>query len=416
MFDTRKIRKDFPIFKRLINGKPIVYLDSTASSLKPKQVLAALMDYYQNYSVNIFRGIYKLSEEATAKYEQAREKVALFIGCKNPKEIVFVRNATEAINLVAYSWGRVNINKKSEIVSTVMEHHANIVPWQQLALETEATIKYIDFDENGMLDIDGLKNAVTEKTKLLAITYVSNVLGTINPISEITKIVKKINPQIKILVDAAQAVSHMPVNVEELNCDFLAFSGHKMLGPTGVGVLWGKYNLLEEMIPYQTGGEMIEEVRLEKSRFKDPPYKFEAGTPHVAGAIGLAAACDYLSNLGMDKVREHDRELTEYALNNLSHLGLPAQAGNLRIYGPKKAEEKGGVIAFNLKGIHAHDAAQVLDRDNVYIRSGHHCAMPLHKKLNISASCRASFYVYSTKEDVDKLLDGLKKVKKIFNH
>lgn len=409
MLDVQKIRKDFPILKRRINGRPIIYLDSAASSLKPRQVIETMDNYYQQYGVNIFRGIYTLSQEATEAYEKSREKVAKFIGVKDPKEVVFVRNATEAINLVAYAWGRANVDGKSEIISTVMEHHANLVTWQQLCLQKGAKIEYLDIDANGKLpDPTRIASEISPKTKLLAITYVSNVLGTINPIKEIVEEVKKANPNCLVLVDAAQAVPHIKVNVGDLGCDFFAFSGHKMLGPMGIGVLWGEYKLLDKMAPFQYGGEMIKEVFLEKTTFAEPPLKFEAGTPNVAGAIGLGAAIDYLEELGMDKVRKHGKELTAYALSSLGDLS------NLEIYGPKKAEEKGGVIAFNVKGIHAHDLAQILDEDNICIRSGHHCAMPLHTRLGIPASARASFYIYNTQEEIDKLVEGIEKAKKIF--
>ncbi|MEW6003639.1 MAG: cysteine desulfurase [Nitrospirota bacterium] len=402
------LRKDFPILKRLIAGKPIIYLDSVASSLKPQQVLEAMNEYYREYGINIFRGIYKLSQEATDKYEEARSKVAKFIGAKDEKEVVFVRNATEAINLVTYAWGRANINEKSEIISTVMEHHANLVTWQQLALETGATIKYWDINEQGYLNTKILSKIINERTKLLAITHVSNVLGTINPIVEIVKEVKRVNPKCLVLVDGAQAVPHMKVDVANLGCDFYAFSGHKMLGPMGIGVLWGRYELLDQMLPFQLGGEMIREVYLEKTVFANPPTKFEAGTPNVAGAIGLGAAVDYLKKIGMDNVRKHEEELTSYALKRLSGLN------HFTFYGPKEVKERSGVISFNIKGIHAHDLAQVLDEDNICIRSGHHCAMPLHTRLGISASARASFYIYNTKQDIDKLVEGIKKAKKIF--
>jgi len=408
MFDPVQIKKDFPIFKRLINGKPIVYLDSTASSLKPQKVLDAINEYYTKYSVNIFRGVYKLSEEATAKYEQARAKIAKFIGASNPAEVVFTRSATEAINLVVYSWGRENIGRGSEIVSTLMEHHANFVPWQQLALSVGAFIKYIDFDENGQLDTSQLLKTISSKTKIVTLAFVSNVLGTINPIGDIIRQIKRKNPKVKILIDAAAAVPHMKLDVNKLGCDFLAFSGHKMLGPTGIGALWGKSGLLENMPPFNYGGEMIKQVSIEKTTFKVAPHKFEAGTPHIAGAIGLGAAVEYLDNLGMDKVRRHEIELTKYALSRLSNLS------NLKIYGPKSADDRSGIISFNLDNVHSHDVAQVLDSDNICIRSGHHCAMPLHKRLNIAASARASFYIYNSKEDVDKLVGGLMKVAKIF--
>lgn len=409
MFDVSKIKSDFPIFKRKFNGKPIVYLDSTASSLKPQKVIDSVNEYYTKYSVNIFRGVYTISEEATEKYEEARVKVAAFIGAKNPNEIVFVRNATEAINLVMSTWGRSNIEAKDEIISTVMEHHANIVTWQELAKEKGATLKFLDFDRDGYLDLAQLPKLITRKTKLLALTSVSNVLGTINPVKDIIKTAKKINPEIKVLVDGAQAIPHMPVDVENLGCDFFAFSGHKMLGPTGIGVLWGKYELLEAMPPYQFGGEMIQTVYLAKTTFKNPPYKFEAGTPHIAGVMGLGAAIDYLSALGMEDIRLHEKELVAYGLKRLEELN------GVTVYGPKDSGKKGGVIAFTVFGIHPHDVAQVLNDDNICIRSGHHCAMPLHIRMNLTATCRASLYVYNTKEDIDALITGLHKTQKLFN-
>ncbi|MCL4338701.1 cysteine desulfurase [Patescibacteria group bacterium] len=408
MFDLKKVKKDFPIFDRLINGKRIVYLDSTASTLKPRKVISALNDYYTRYSVNIFRGLYTLSEEATAEYEKARQKIARFIGCGNPKEVIFVRNATEGVNLVAQAWGEINIGKGEEIVSTVMEHHANIVPWQELVKKKGAVLKFVDFDNEGYLDLNDLEKKINRKTKLFAVTYMSNVLGTINPVSRIIKTVRRINPQAKILIDAAQAVPHLKVDVDNLGCDFLVFSGHKMLGPTGIGVVWGKYELLDGMFPYQFGGDMIKEVYLDKTVYKEPPHKFEAGTPHIAGAIGLGAAVDYLFELGMDNVRLHEIKLTEYGLRSLKGID------GLTVYGPQKAQERGGVLAFNLKKVHPHDAAQVLNEDNVCIRSGHHCAMPVHTKLHIPASCRASLYIYNTEEDIDQLVLSLQKAVKIF--
>lgn len=409
MLDTKKIREDFPILKRKINGKPIIYLDSGASSLKPKQVILEMNKYYENYGVNIFRGIYKLSQEATEEYEKARKKVADFIGSKDAREVIFVRNATEAINLMAYAWGRININEKSEIISTVMEHHANLVTWQQLALENGVGIKYLEIDENGKLpEPRQIALEISPATKLLAITQVSNVLGTINPIKQIVAEIKKMNPNCLVLVDGAQAVPHMKVDVQDLGCDFYVFSGHKMLGPMGIGVLWGKYELLDQMVPFQFGGEMIKEVFLEKSIFAQPPLKFEAGTPNVAGAIGLGAAIDYLEKIGLEKITEHEKELTTYALKKFNDLN------HLTFYGPKKVQDRGGIIAFNIKGIHSHDLAQVLDEDNICIRSGHHCAMPLHTRLEIPASARASFYLYNTREEIDQLIEGIEKAKRIF--
>ena len=389
MFDPKVIRKDFPQLQRKINGKPIVYLDSTATSLKPQQVLDKENEYYTKYSANIFRGIYTISEEATAEYEKVREKVAAFIGAKDAREVVFTRNASESINLVAYS-----LIHGDEVVASIMEHHSNFVPWQQLG-----TLNVWHTDKD-------LDTVITRKTKLLAITAVSNVLGTIVPVKDIVAKVKSINPACLVLVDAAQAVPHMTVDVEDWGADFVAFSSHKMLGPTGVGVLWGRYGLLDSMSPFLYGGEMIKEVRVEKTIFKDLPHKFEAGTPHIAGVIGLGAAVDYLSTLGMDAVRKHEKEIVGYAMRELSNIK------GLTIYGPR---ERGGVIAFTVTYAHAHDIAQILDEDNVCIRSGNHCAMPLHLSMNIAATARASFYVYTTKADVDALVRGLAKVKKMFS-
>lgn len=416
-------KKDFPIFQ---NNPQLVYLDSTATSLKPQVVLNALNDYYTKYSANVFRGVYRISEKATIEYEKVRKKVARFINAKSEKEIIFVRSTTEAINLVVYAWGRRNIKRGDEIVTTIMEHHSNFVPWQQLAAEKGARFQVIDIDEEGQLEgktqnsklkrtnkklkIDEI---VSKSTKLLAITHISNVLGTINPIKEIIKSVKRINPKIKVLVDGAQAVPHMRVDVQDLGCDFYAFSGHKMLGPTGIGVLWARRELLEEMTPFNFGGEMIREVFVDHTEFKSPPHKFEGGTPHIAGAIGLGAAVDYLQSIGMDAVRRHEIEITAYTLRSLKGLK------SLKVYGPKEAEQRGGVIAFNLftkngKLIHGHDVAQILDDSNICVRSGHHCAMPLHARLAVPATARASFYIYNTKEDVDKLIKGLEKVAYIF--
>ncbi len=408
MLDTQKIRSDFPILKRKINGKLLIYLDSTASSLKPQPVIEAMDEYYTKFGVNIFRGLYKLSQEATEAYEEARRKVASFIGAKN-EEVIFVRNTTEAVNLVAFSWGMANLDKKSEIICTVMEHHSNFIPWQQLAKNKGALIKYLDIDSEGKLpEVEEIKKEISDKTKLIALTHVSNVLGTINPIREISRAVKKINPNCLVFVDAAQSVPHLSVDVSSLGCDFLAFSGHKMLGPVGIGVLWGKKELLDKMPPYQYGGEMISEVGFEQTTFAESPAKFEAGTPNIAGAIGLGAAVSYLEKIGMENVREHEQFLAAYALKQLG------QVSNLTIYGPKKAEERGGVIAFNVLGIHPHDLAQILDEDNLCLRSGQHCAMPLHQRLGISASCRVSFYVYNTREEIDQLIKGIKKAQKIF--
>lgn len=365
-----------------------MYLDSTATSLKPRAVIEKENEYYTTYTANIFRGIYTTSEEATKEYEDVRVKVATFIGAPRPEEIVFTRNTTESINLVAYS-----LIHGDEVVASIMEHHSNFVPWQQLG-----KLKVWDYKEN-------LDNVITPKTKLFAITAVSNVLGTIVDVQALVRQVKAISPACLVLVDAAQAVPHMPVDVSRWGADFVAFSSHKMLGPTGVGVLWGKYELLESMKPFQFGGEMIKEVRVEKTLFKEVPHKFEAGTPHIAGVIGLGAAIDYLSRLGMDAVRKHEEEVVSYAMEKLEAVK------GLTIYGPKK---RAGVIAFTLKSAHAHDIAQVLNEDNICVRSGNHCAMPLHLSMGIAATARASFYIYTTKKDVDALVLGLEKVNKMF--
>lgn len=406
--DIRAIREDFPILKRKINGHPVVYLDSGASSLKPKQVIAGIEEYYTQYGVNIFRGIYPLSEEATQKYEAARITVADFIGAKNPNEVIFVRNTTEAINLVCYSWGRMVIDKNCEILITVMEHHANLVPWQELARKTGAALKYIDITPDGYLDLEHFDEKITKKTKLLAVTQVSNVLGTVNPIKELVKRAKKINPKIKVLVDGAQSVPHMKVDVADLDCDFLAFSGHKMLGPTGIGVLWGRYEILDQMVPFMMGGDMINEVHLNKTTYKKPPHKFEAGTPDISGAVGLAAAVNYLSKIGLDEIRTHEMKLLEYAMKYLQ------SSSDITIYGPKNIKDRGGVIAFNIKGIHPHDVAQILADENICIRSGHHCAMPLHERLGIPASNRISFYIFTTKEDIDAFVSVTQRIRSVF--
>lgn len=408
MFDPQRIRKDFPQLKRKINGKRIVYLDSTATSLKPRLVIDKINEYYTQYTANVFRGIYTTSEEATTEYEKAREKVARFINAPQASEIVFTRSTTESLNLVAAGIGKES-NADDNFVVSIMEHHSNFVPWQQRALKKGIGFKVWGIEKDGTLNLKELEKFITRRTKLLAITAVSNVLGTINPIKEIVKKTRELNPQCLIIVDAAQAVPHAHVDVADWGADAVAFSGHKMLGPTGVGVLWAKMVLLKRLNAYQYGGEMISEVHVDRTVFKEPPHKFEAGTPHIAGVIGLGAAVDYLSALGMNKIRAHEKEITTYALKKLS--GFP----DISIIGPSDARKRAGVIAFTMKGIHPHDIAQVLDEDNVCIRVGFHCAQPLHEYLGIGPTARASFYVYTTKEDVDALIDGLKKVRKMFH-
>lgn len=407
MFSSSVIRNDFPLLKRKISKKHIVYLDSTATSLKPAQVIDKENEYNTIYTANIFRGIYKISEEATEEYENVRKKVTRFINAKNSDEIVFTRNTTESLNLVAAGIGK-TFKQDDEVVVSIMEHHSNFVPWQQRAIRKGIRFRILGLDDNYQLNFNELDRFITRKTKVLAITSVSNVLGTINPVKQIVKTVKSINPHCLVVVDGAQAVPHMNVDVNDWNADFVAFSSHKMLGPTGVGVLWGKMEHLENLSPYQYGGEMIQEVYVEKTIFKKPPHKFEAGTPHIAGVIGFGAAVDYLSNIGMDNVRKHEKELTAYALNELNRVT------GIRIYGSNDVEHRGGVIAFTIKSAHAHDIAQILDEDNICIRSGNHCAMPLHTYLKLPATARASFYIYTTKEDVDTLIKGLEKVGRIF--
>ena len=402
--DIDKIKKDFPIFERLINGKKIVYLDSAATSQRPKQVIDAVNDFYSNYNANVHRGIYKISEEASEQFENSRIKVRDFIFAKSEREVIFTKNTTEAINLVMRGWGEKNIKKGDKIVVSIMEHHSNFVTWQQLAKKKEAKLEIIDINEYYELnekDFEKIKGA-----KLLAITHVSNVLGTINNINKLCKIAHDAGA--KILLDGAQSVPHMEVNVQSLDCDFLVFSGHKMLGPTGVGVLHGKEQVLEEMEPFLYGGDMISEVHVEESKWSELPFKFEAGTPPAASVIGLGAAIDYLRKLGMDNVRRHEQDITEYALQKMSAIK------GLNIFGPKNSEKRAGVIAFNVDGVHPHDLASILDEFNIAIRSGHHCAMPLHERLALPASSRVSFYIYNDKSDVDALCNAIEKAKQMF--
>jgi len=406
-YNVEKIREDFPILKRAINGKPLVYLDNAATAQKPRQVIETLDRYYSEYNANIHRGIYKISEEATAAHEEARAKIARFINARHSEEIVFVRGTTEGINLVAHSWGRPNIGLGDGIILTEMEHHSNIVPWQLLAREKGASLKYVGISDDGILLKDDFhQHLENDGVKLFCVAHSSNVLGTINPVREMIREAHKHG--CRVLVDAAQSVPHMPVDVQDLDCDFLAFSGHKMCGPTGIGVVYAKRELLEGMSPFHGGGEMIREVHLYESSWKPPPYKFEAGTVNIAGAIGLGAAVDYLSNLGMRNIRLHEREVTEYALDKLSKIK------GLSIYGPKEAQTRGGIISFNLGDIHAHDMATLLDEDGIAVRAGHHCAQPLMERLGVPGTARASFYVYNTEEEVDLLASSLERAGRIF--
>lgn len=408
MFDVSKIRKDFPVLKRQVNGRPLVYLDSAATSQKPKQVIEAISNYYERYNANIHRGIHTLSEEATEAYEAAREKVRRFIDAPQLCEIIFTRNTTEAINLIAYSWGRQNVLPGDEIILTPMEHHSNLVPWQQLAQEREAKLVFLELTEDGLINLDSARRLINSKTRLVAITQMSNVLGTITPVREITEIAHAHGAIV--FVDGAQGIPHLPTSVQALGCDFLAFSFHKMLGPTGVGVLWGKAELLEAMPPFMTGGDMISSVSRDRSTWNELPWKFEAGTPNIADVIGSGAAVDYLTSLGMPAVREHEVELTAYALKKFQELG------DATVYGPTRATKRGGVIAFNFADVHPHDIGQILNDVGIAIRAGHHCCQPLMRDLKVFGTARASFYIYNTKNEIDLLIDALKEADRVLGH
>jgi cysteine desulfurase/selenocysteine lyase len=398
------VRADFPILSRTVHGKPLVYLDSTATSQKPQVVLDAMDDYYRTTNANIHRGVYEMSEVATERYEKARARIAKFIGAKSSREIIYTRNTTEAINLVAHSWGRSNLQKGDTVLLSKMEHHSNLVPWHILAAERGIKIRYLDVDARGTLVLDDIYNQL-HGVKLVSITHMSNVLGTINPVEQVIAAAHEAGALI--MLDGAQSVPHLPVNVQELDVDFLVFSGHKMCGPTGIGILYGKRKLLEEMPPFLGGGDMIRTVTLEGYTPNELPWKFEAGTPAIAEAIGLGAAVDYLSGIGMENIHTHEQELTEYALQQVS--AIPG----LTIYGPD-AGYKGGVISFDIEGAHPHDVATILDSEGIAIRAGHHCCQPLMHHLNVPALARASFYLYTTKGDIDALVEGIYRVKKIF--
>jgi cysteine desulfurase/selenocysteine lyase len=400
------IRRDFPILQRTIGDKRLVYLDNGASSQKPEAVLQVMDTYYRRYNANVHRGVHTLSEEATAKYEEARVRVARFINSASAREIVFTRGTTEGINLVAYSWGRANLRPGDEVLITEMEHHSNIVPWQILQEQLGFTLRYIPLSPDGTLDLSQLDTLLTERTRLLTLVHASNVLGVINPIAELVAKARAVGAAV--LVDGAQSVPHMPVDVRALDVDFLVFSSHKMCGPTGAGVLYGKRALLETMPPWMGGGDMIREVKLSGSKWNAVPYKFEAGTPSIAEVIGLGAAVDYLSGVGMDWVRGHELALIAYAYERLS------QIEGLRILGPGP-EGRGGLIAFTLNDIHPHDLSAILDREGIAVRAGHHCAQPVHDHFGIVASTRASMYLYNTVDEIDRLVAGLEKAVGIFS-
>ena len=397
------VKSDFPILNQQINNHPLVYLDSAATAQKPQVVIDAVSDYYKYDNANVHRGVHTLGQRATDAYEGARETVTQFIHAKDSKEIIFTRGTTSSINIVARSYGDAVITAGDEIVLTEMEHHSNLIPWQQVAKRTGATLKFIPLEADGTITMTSVKETITEKTKLVAITHVSNVLGTINPIKAITNYAHDMGAVV--LVDGAQAVPHMAVDVVDLDCDFYAFSGHKLGAPTGIGVLYGKAALLNQMEPVEFGGEMIDFVSLTGATFKELPWKFEGGTPIIAGAVGLAKAIDYLQAIGFDKITAHEKALTDYAMSKLKQLD------GVDIYGP---EERCGLITFNLTDVHPHDTATVLDSFGVAVRAGHHCCQPLMKWLNVTATARASFYVYNTFEDVDLFIDGLKQAKEFF--
>ena len=404
--DVEKIRKDFPILSRKINGNQLIYFDNAATSQKPMQVIKAMDDFYMQSNANVHRSVHKLGEESTEAYELAHKKTAEFIHA-DFSEVIFTKNATEAINLAMYSWGMQNIRKGDEIVLTQMEHHSNLVPWQYLAKTKRASLKFLELDaKKGRIMPEDIYKKITNKTKLVSVTHMSNVLGTINPVREIIDLAH--DKKALVMLDVAQSVPHMPVDAQKLDADFMAFSGHKMLGPTGTGVLFAKKGLLEKMQPFNYGGDMISSVSYEDAEWNELPWKFEAGSPNVAGAVGLSAAIDYLRKVGMDKIVKHDASLTKYALERL------AEIKQVTIFGPQETNDRGPVISFTLGDIHAHDVSTILDRDGIEVRGGHHCAMPLARLLGVTATTRASFYLYNTKDEIDKFIASLAHAARIF--
>lgn len=405
--NTEKIKQDFPIFNQKINDETLVYLDNAATSQIPKFVEEKVRDFNEKERANVHRGVHALGLRATNQYESSRQKVANFIGANNAKEVIFTSGCTDSLNLVAASFGEQNIQAGDEILVSIMEHHSNLLPWQQLAKRKQAKLNFIEINSDGLLDIKNLKSKINSKTKIVALTHVSNVLGTINPIKELTDLAHEKGAIV--VVDGAQAVGHFPIDVAELNVDFYAFSGHKMFAPTGIGVLYGKKDLLDKMLPYRLGGEMIANVTREGATWAEVPYKFEAGTPNIAGAIGLGAAIDYLQSLDFELIQKHEQELTSYALEKLKNVS------GLTIYGPQKSNGRIGVISFNLKNIHPHDLATALDLDGIEVRAGHHCAQPLMASLNTESTVRASLSIYNTKDDIDKLVSSLHEAKEFFS-
>jgi len=406
MFDVSKVREDFPILSRLVHGQPLVYLDNAATSQKPRSVINSLVDYYERYNSNVHRGVHTLSMEATDAMEEARQKVADFIKAETPESIIWTRNTTEAINLVANTWAREHIKPGDEIVLTAIEHHSNLVPWQRVAAETGGVLRFLPLGEDGNLDLSDVDSIITPRTRLLSMVHMSNSLGTINPVKELGSRARAVGAAV--MIDGAQSVPHLPVDVSDLDCDFLAFSGHKMLGPTGIGVLYVKRDVLERMEPFLTGGEMVLEVSYDRASWNDLPMRFEAGTPNIADAIGLGAAIDYLDALGMENVREHEVELTGYALNAFQELE------DVDVFGPKDPARQGGIISFHHSEVHPHDLGTLLDRQGIAVRTGHHCTMPLMRTLGVAATTRASFYVYNSEDEVDMLVDGVQEALRYF--
>jgi len=406
MLDPYKIREDFPILKRKINNHPLIYFDSAATSQKPRQVIAAIKEFYEKHNANVHRAVHTLSQEASELYENAHEEAATFINAKGMEEIIFVRGTTEAINLVAYAWGLPNLKREDEVLVTLMEHHSNIVPWENLSKMKGFQVKYVEVNDDGTLDYESFEDAISHKTKIVCLPHVSNVTGIINDVKRIVKIAHEYGSLA--LVDAAQSVPHLPVDVKGLDVDFLAFSGHKMLGPTGIGVLYGKREILEEMAPFHGGGEMIREVSFDKIirrcsiSWNDLPWKFEAGTPNICGGVGLMAAIKYLKNIGMENVTVYEKTLTRYAMQRMQ------ECKTVKIYGPEDASFKCGIIPFGVDGLGSHDVALFLDSYGIMIRSGFHCAQPLHEKLRLKSSARASFYIYNTREEIDRFVEILR--------
>ncbi len=408
MINSQDIAKDFPILQREINQNKLIYFDNAATTQKPSQVISTITDFYNNTNSNIHRGVHTLSMESTYLYDQSKDKVAEFINSPDSDSIIFTRGTTESINLVAETWGRSNLNESSEIVITELEHHSNIVPWQELIKETKSKLKYIPINQDGTLNFEDLDQIINSNTKLVSVTHVSNGIGTINDVKKIISRAKSVGAVT--LIDAAQSAPHMPIDVQDLECDFLAFSGHKMLGPTGIGVLYGNKKLLEEMPAYQKGGDMILEVTYEESSWNEVPWKFEAGTPNIAGAVGLKSAIDYLQDISMEEIREHEKDITEYMYNEIRNIE------GIDILGPENIDERAGLISFNVPDVHPHDLGTFLDTKGIAIRTGHHCAMPLIKKLGSHSSARASFYIYNTKQEIDEFINQINNSILYFNN